>query len=76
MSFLDYMVLFLVAPGVLLVWFGGFYAGRVFERHWPKKRVSKTDALEALDNMDDFARMANVDPSGPRSVLRSFIEGK
>lgn len=31
-------------------------------------------ALEALDSMDDFARMANIDAVGPLKVLRDFIE--
>lgn len=40
--------------------------------------LSKEDvvrALEALENMDDFARMdTGVDPVGPYKVLRDFIE--
>ena len=33
----------------------------------------KQKALEALDSMDDFARMANIDPIGPRKILEDFI---
>jgi hypothetical protein len=36
---------------------------------------SKQQALEALDSMDDFARMTlGVDAAGPREVLRRYIE--
>ena len=36
--------------------------------------VSKQQALEALDSMDDFARMAvGVDAHGPRDLLERFI---
>ena len=33
----------------------------------------KQQALEALDSMDDFARMADIDAIGPRKVLEDFI---
>lgn len=37
-------------------------------------RITKDAAREALDSMDDFARMdAGVDASGPRGVLERFI---
>ena len=35
--------------------------------------VSQVQALEALDDMDDFARMANVDAMGPRETLMRYI---
>jgi hypothetical protein len=36
---------------------------------------SKAAALEALESMDDFARMdVGVDPVGPYKVLKDFIE--
>ena len=36
---------------------------------------TKEQTLEALDAMDDYARMeAGVDPIGPREALRKFIE--
>lgn len=35
--------------------------------------VTVDQAAEALDSMDDFARMANVDAIGPRGVLERFI---
>lgn len=37
-------------------------------------RVTAEAARTALDNLDDFARMANVDPIGPRGVLGRFID--
>lgn len=38
--------------------------------------TSKTDALQALDSMDDLCRMdCGVDPIGPRKTLQAFIEG-
>lgn len=38
--------------------------------------VTREQALEALDAMDDYARMdTGVDAKGPREVLRRFIEG-
>lgn len=36
--------------------------------------VTAEAARTALDNLDDFARMANVDPIGPRGVLGRFID--
>ncbi|KWA83745.1 hypothetical protein WL29_20485 [Burkholderia ubonensis] len=37
-------------------------------------RITKDAAREALDSMDDFARMTtSVDASGPRGVLERFI---
>lgn len=37
-------------------------------------RITKDAAREALDSMDDFARMATgVDASGPRRLLERFI---
>lgn len=36
--------------------------------------VTAEQAKTALDNLDDYARMANIDPVGARSVLERFIE--
>lgn len=36
---------------------------------------TKEQALEALDSMDDFARMADIDAIGPRKVLDDYING-
>ena len=37
--------------------------------------ITKTQALEALDSLDDFARMTiGVDAHGPRGTLKRFIE--
>lgn len=37
--------------------------------------VSIEDALEALEEMDDYARMEiGVEPFGPYKVLKTFIE--
>lgn len=37
--------------------------------------ITKEEALEALDAMDDYARMdVGVDAYGPRGVLMKFIE--
>ena len=36
--------------------------------------ITKEQALEALESMDDFARMADVDPVGPYRVLKDYIE--
>jgi len=37
--------------------------------------VTREQALEALESLDDFARMnVSVDPVGPRETLRRFIE--
>ncbi len=37
--------------------------------------VSKATALEALDSLDDYARMqTGVDAFGPRTALQRFIE--
>ena len=37
--------------------------------------ITKAQALEALDNLDDFARMTvGVDAHGPRETLKRFIE--
>ena len=33
----------------------------------------KQQALEALDSMDDFARMADINAFGPHKVLEDFI---
>jgi hypothetical protein len=39
------------------------------------KQVTEAQALEALDNLDDYAKMAiSVDPVGPREILHRFIE--
>jgi hypothetical protein len=41
----------------------------------PSAKVSVEDALEALESMDDFARMdIGVTPIGPYSVLHKFID--
>ena len=38
-------------------------------------RITPAQALEALDSMDDYARMeVGVDAMGPRETLRKFIE--
>jgi ribulose bisphosphate carboxylase small subunit len=39
-----------------------------------KRFITTRQARIALDNMDDYARMANIDPHGPRGVLEQFIE--
>lgn len=31
-------------------------------------------AKQAIDDMDDYARMADIDPIGARNVLNSFVE--
>jgi hypothetical protein len=36
---------------------------------------AKAQALDALDCLDDFARMADIDPVGPRKVLEDYING-
>ena len=36
--------------------------------------ITTRQARVALDSMDDYARMANVDAHGPRSVLEQFID--
>jgi len=36
--------------------------------------ITAERALEALENMDDFARMAGIDPYGPYGVLKKFIK--
>lgn len=36
---------------------------------------TKAQALEALDSLDDFARMADIDPIGPRKTLEAYING-
>lgn len=37
--------------------------------------ITKAQALEALDSLDDYARMeTGVDAHGPRETLRKFIE--
>lgn len=36
--------------------------------------VSTIEARTALDSMDDYARMADINPHGPRGVLEQFIE--
>lgn len=39
MDALGNLIVFTVCAGLVLAWLGGFYAGRVFERHWPKGRT-------------------------------------
>jgi len=39
-----------------------------------ERRIDIDEALSALDHMDDFARMADIDPIGPRNILLTFIE--
>ena len=38
------------------------------------QEVTDVDAAEALDNMDDYARMSNIDAIGPRQVLENYIK--
>lgn len=37
------------------------------------RKITVAEAIEALDAMDDFARMANVKASGPVRTLLDFI---
>lgn len=39
-----------------------------------ESKITKGEALEALENMDDICRMADVIPHGPYSVLREYIQ--
>lgn len=39
-----------------------------------ERRIDVEEALNALEHMDDFARMADIDPIGPRNILLTFIE--
>ena len=42
-----------------------------------QEQPTKAQALAALDDMDDYARMTvGVDAVGPRETLRRFIEAK
>ena len=36
-------------------------------------KVSAADAIDALNNLDDYARMANVTPNGAVQILLKFI---
>lgn len=36
--------------------------------------ITKEEALEAIEDMDDFARMANIEPIGAYKVLKQFVE--
>ena len=36
--------------------------------------ITQQQALEALDNMDDYARMGGIVPSGAFQILRQYIE--
>lgn len=36
--------------------------------------ITKEEALEALESLDDCARMADIEPIGPYNVLKQFIE--
>lgn len=47
------------------------YAARRLEQ--ARKEVTIA-ALDALESMDDFARMANITPTGPYNVLKAFID--
>lgn len=38
------------------------------------RHISKVEARTALDHLDDYARMANINPIGARGVLEQFIE--
>lgn len=36
--------------------------------------ITKETALECLEDMDDYARMANIEPIGPYTTLKEYIE--
>lgn len=36
--------------------------------------ITKEIALECLEDMDDYARMANIEPIGPYNTLKEYIE--
>ena len=36
--------------------------------------ITKEEALAALEDMDDFARMANIEPVGAYSTLKQYVE--
>jgi hypothetical protein len=36
--------------------------------------LTKEEALKLLDDMDDYARMADIDPYGPFNALKQYIE--
>lgn len=36
-------------------------------------RPTETRVLEAIDNMDDFARMSNITAEGPLRVLLDYV---
>lgn len=36
--------------------------------------ITKEQALEAIEDMDDFARMADIEPIGAYNVLKQFVE--
>lgn len=36
--------------------------------------ITKEEALECLEDMDDFARIADVAPIGPYNLLKRYIE--
>ncbi len=36
-------------------------------------KVTDVQAMMALENMDDFARMAGIEPIGAYKILREFI---
>ena len=36
-------------------------------------KVSAADAIDALNNLDDYARMANIAPKGEVQILLKFI---
>jgi len=37
------------------------------------KKVTDVQAMVALENMDDYARMADIEPIGAYKTLREFI---
>lgn len=37
-------------------------------------KASAADAIDALNNLDDYARMANMTPSGAVMVLLNYIK--
>jgi hypothetical protein len=41
---------------------------------WHKRYVTVAQARVALDNLDDYARLANINPHSSRSVLEQFTE--
>jgi len=36
--------------------------------------ITKEQALEAIEDMDDFARMANIEPIGAYKTLITYVE--